>query len=261
MRICFASVAGELPAGVSKLLETVFRKVCRPSTEVTVKAQSPGLGNMYHLRIGYARMMNTVDTLEVFMEAEREGYDACVTMCGGDCGLREAREILNIPVAAPFESGLHYACLLGTRLGIVTLNEGGSGFEDIAKSYGLESRIIPRGVRGINLSTADAVTKGVENPTIVVQSIVEKAEELVQDGAEVIVIGCGLYGPMCTALGVSTVHGGQVPIIDTISVAVKTAEVMVELNGSLGLPSASKVGAYARPLDKHLQEAKSLFGR
>ncbi len=56
------------------------------------------------------------------VKAEREGYDAFVVGHFQDAGLYEARSVVDIPVVALGEASMLYACQLGQRTGIVTIN-------------------------------------------------------------------------------------------------------------------------------------------
>ena len=57
------------------------------------------------------------------MQAEREGYDAFLIGNIADPGLREAREIANMPVLGLCESAMHVACMMGANFSFVTINE------------------------------------------------------------------------------------------------------------------------------------------
>jgi allantoin racemase len=54
-------------------------------------------------------------------QAESEGYDAVISNCYCDPGVKPARELLNIPVVGPAESSMHLAATLGHRFSVVTV--------------------------------------------------------------------------------------------------------------------------------------------
>ncbi len=56
------------------------------------------------------------------VKAEREGYDAFIIGHFQDAGLYEARSVVDIPVVSLGEASMLYACQLGQRTGIVTIN-------------------------------------------------------------------------------------------------------------------------------------------
>jgi len=195
------------------------------------------------------------------IQAQQEGFDAVVTTCSADAGVREARELVDIPVIAPGETSIHYASLLGRTFGVVTTQEQGviEVWRDVVFHSGLQSKAIANPVRGVDLSTYDAVTKGMVDTDIIVHAVEEKAKELVNDGAEVIVVGCSLFAPICTAKGLVKLEG-DVPIVDVMTISFKMAELMVDLKNSVGLPALSRAGRYQRVRDKHIQRIREHFG-
>jgi Asp/Glu/hydantoin racemase len=159
-------------------------------------------------------------------------------------------------------AAMSHALLLGDRFGIVCMHELKSArqFEALIRQYGLQDRVIPRDpVRGIDLSTHDAVSKGFDDPAIIVRAVTEKAEELIDDGAEVIIIGNGAYGPFCTAARMSSLRGGEVPVLDPVAIALKTAESIVELGDSIGLPPSSRAGGCAPMTGKNIEKVRQYF--
>ena len=79
-----------------------------------------------------------------------------------------------------------------------------------------------------------------------------KLESQFSDGAETIVVGCGLYAPVCTLNGFVKL-GGDVPRVDPIAISFKMAETMVDLKNSLGLPVLSRAAMHPRMPDKYVQ--------
>ena len=72
------------------------------------------------------RFLEYHDTREVIynaMQAEREGYDAFLIGNISDAGIREAREVVGIPVLGLCETSLHVACMMGANFSLVTISE------------------------------------------------------------------------------------------------------------------------------------------
>jgi allantoin racemase len=186
--------------------------------------------------------------LEQIVRANKEGYDVIVIDCACDPVLEAAREISSIPVVGPRNSALHFALTLGTRFGVVTV-QGESlkkCIEHGVRKEGLES--FCAGVRYLQMPVLD-ITK---NPETAQKSIMKESKELIEHGADVIVLGCTALShevdvkPIMDELGV--------PIIDPWVIAVKTAFMLVES----GL-SHSKV-AYPSPPKKDVNEAPCIKG-
>jgi allantoin racemase len=167
---------------------------------------------------------------------------------------------VDIPVIGPGETGLHYASLLGNTFGVVTLKEEGfiQAWTDVIYNSGLQSKAIADPVRGVSLSSYEVATKGIADVSLILHAVEEKAKELVGDGAEVIVVGCSLFSPLCTASGMVKLEDG-VPVVDVMAVSLKMAEVMVDIKNALGLPALSRVGRYQSLREKDIRRLATHF--
>jgi allantoin racemase len=186
--------------------------------------------------------------LEQIVRANNEGYDVIVIDCACDPVLEAAREISTIPVIGPRSAAFHVALTLGTRFGVVTV-QGESlkkCIEHGVRKEGLES--FCAGVRFLKIPVLDITKK----PEAAQKAILKESRELIENGADVIVLGCTALShevdlkPIMDEL--------RIPIIDPWVIAVKTAFMLVES----GL-SHSKI-AYPNPPKKDINEAPSLKG-
>ncbi|MFW9786369.1 MAG: aspartate/glutamate racemase family protein [Candidatus Thorarchaeota archaeon] len=186
--------------------------------------------------------------LEQIVRANKEGFDVIVIDCACDPVLEAAREVSNIPVVGPRNTALHLALTLGRKFGVVTV-QGESlkkCLEHGIRKEGLES--FSAGVRYLKLPVLDIAKK----PEQAQKAILQESRELIQAGADVIVLGCTALShevdltPIMDEL--------KVPIIDPWVVAVKSAFMLVES----GL-THSKV-AYPTPPKKKINESPSLEG-
>jgi allantoin racemase len=186
--------------------------------------------------------------LEQIVRANKEGYDVIVIDCACDPILDAAREISSIPVVGPRNSSLHFALTLGTRFGVVTV-QGESlkkCIEHGVRKEGLES--FCAGVRYLKIPVLDIAKR----PEAAQKAILKESRELIEAGADVIVLGCTALShevdlkPIMDEL--------KIPIIDPWVIAVKTAFLLVES----GL-SHSKI-AYPNPPKKDINEPSSIKG-
>jgi Asp/Glu/hydantoin racemase len=151
---------------------------------------------------------------------------------------------------------------MGGTFGVVTLKEQGviNQWREVVYWSGLQSKAITNNpVRGISVSAWDAEKSLEEDPGIVVRACEETARELVRDGAEVIIIGCGLYGPMCTDAGFTNIDG-VVPVVDPVTMSFKLAENWAIFERNLKMPYLSRVGRYQRIPDEDAQRMRKHFG-
>ena len=92
---------------------------------------------------------NLTALFDAITDAERQGYDAVVVACLSDPGVEAARELVRIPVLGPLNVGLHIAQIVGRRTLILVTDAsrlGRSVMRDLAHQYGLEQRVVIRGI-------------------------------------------------------------------------------------------------------------------
>lgn len=262
MKLCYVNISEEKISGpYLDLLKMTAQKVLRPDTEMVIKSVEPGLTRAFDVH-PYFIFLNKRSIIERAIEAEKEGFDSVVVGCFADPGVLEARAAVSIPVIGIAEASMLYACLLGRKFAIVTLHEPTfiSAMEDQIMYYGMQSRAIRNPVRMINTSSYDVFTKGMQDPKIVAADIMERAKECAADGADVVVIGCNGLGPLCTLTNMVRIEENDMPILDCISVGMKTAETIHETSAKLGIPSVSRTGINTLPKDKDMKRVRSQFG-
>ena len=179
------------------------------------------------------------------LQAEREGYDAVVLGHFQDAGLAEMKASVDIPVIGLGEATLLYACTLGRKIGLVTIDRIFIPWhEDQVRNYGLEGRVA--GVRAIDTSLADfmqafATDAGYRTVRDRFQS---QVAPLVAEGADVIIPAGGL--PMLLFSRERDFRIDGAPVLNGIALAVKLAEVAVKLRRINGT-GVSRAGSYAKP--------------
>ena len=159
--------------------------------------------------IGYA--------LEEAESAEEEGFDSVAMSCFGDVGLDAMREALDIPVVGACQAAVHLASLLGSKFSIISGGSGGiRSAEDLVSKYGFKSKLAS--IRHVNLSPLQfAIEKGELQKRL----LVEAKKAISEDGADVIILGCG---GMNVALWLQEQVG--VPVIDPLIATIKILEVL-----------------------------------
>ena len=220
-------------APVWQALREYFPRVARPDTEVVLR-HLPVSGN--YVRSLYTELLNNRAVVENTIAAEREGFDAVVLGCWAD-PLWEAREAVDIPVVGIGEAAMLLATTLGYKFAVITVAPG--VVPTIAldlRLYGLEDRAIPRPVRSLDPpSDLGLLVESVANPERLISNFERVARQCIADGAEVIVVGCGYYGPILTLHGYHEVPGTGVPVVDCSAAGLKLAEALVDLRRSTGL--------------------------
>src|SRR3954469_7852440 len=183
------------------------------------------------------------------VEAERQGYSAMVINHFQDAGLAEVKSVVDIPVIGLGETTLLHSCMLGRKLGLITINPVFIPWhEDQVIRYGLQSRVV--GVRAVQATVADFIDAFASEDAK--RKLAPKWERecriLLDAGADVIVPAGGL--PMML-FGGTEMDGA--PVVNGITLIAKSAEMAIKLR-RLGMAKVSRRSNYVRPPEKALQE-------
>jgi hypothetical protein len=78
----------------------------------------------------------------------------------------------------------------------------------------------------------------------------------------VIVLGCAGTCTLCSKLGFNKINVGaqEVPIVDSVMVAMKMAEMAVEMKNATGLPIPSRTRNYVLPAQRDWKRVRRAFG-
>jgi allantoin racemase len=169
-----------------------------------------------------------------------------------DPGLAEAKSAVDIPVLGLGETTLHFACTLGRKLGLVTINPAFIPWhEDQIVKYGLQSRIV--GVRAVDAAVLDyiAAFSSQEKFNQLKPLWERECRALLDAGADVIVPAGGIPMMLYGAERGASIDGA--PIVNGMTVIAKSAEMAVKLRRDAGI-SVSRRSNLAKPPEKALKE-------
>lgn len=188
-----------------------------------------------------------VEVVRNAIRAEREGYDAFILGHFQDTGLWEARSAVRIPVIGLGESAMLHACTLGQTIGLVTIHPLFiSVHREQIRRYGLEHRVVS--ILAVDSSAGDYVRAF--SDTQVAKALAEeygrKIALLLEQGCEVVLPAGGL--PSLLFGADLKLLAGSACVLDSTAVAVKSAEMAVDLNRFNGT-APSRVGTFIPPTD------------
>lgn len=186
------------------------------------------------------------------VEAEQQGYDAFAIGHFQDGGLYEARATVDIPVLGLGEAAMLYACTLGQKIGLVTINRVFVPMhEEQIQRYGLTSRIVA--VKAIEADPSMLVRAFTDKRTFdkVLRQFRAQVEPLVTNGVEVVIPAGGL--PSLLFSRIKNFRIGRAVVLDCIAVLAKMAELAVALRRFNGTET-SRLSTFQKPSAKALKE-------
>src|SRR5437867_10831068 len=122
-------------------------KIANPNVEYTVRSLEAGPAS---IESEFDDIVASPYVLDQVVRAEREGFDAVFVSCMGDVATTAARELVRIPVVAPYQTCMAVASTLGDKFGVVTIMESMVPVcRRTAMEYGRSEKLA--GVRRINV--------------------------------------------------------------------------------------------------------------
>ena len=214
-------------------LRKELEQIKRPDTKLTVVCPTKGPET---IECAYDEAHAIPPTLELVKKANAEGYDAVILACFSDPGLEAAKEISEIPVIGIEESSLHMAAMLGAKFTVVTpRRQRISSKREHVHMRGMSHFLAS--VRSLDLSVAETDA----DPETTKKRVLEVSRQAVEDGAEVIILGCAGMAGYAPEIESKL----KIKVLDPSAVALKVAEAMADL----GL-TQSKVGLFSTPPPK-----------
>ncbi len=198
------------------------------------------------------------EMIENGLKAEKQSFDAYVIGTTNDAGLFPSREVLKIPVIGITESAMHVACLMGRSFALITPNQKMiPHFEEMVARYGLKDRLAGIEYTEFRIPELGKVFEDLMTQERQLNQFKEGARKVIDAGAEVIIPIGGIAGLFLARSHLHEIDG--VPVVDTVSVAVKMAETMVKLN-SITHTYVSRRLSFAAPPDDVLEQIRKDYG-
>jgi allantoin racemase len=244
------SVSGQFIKNVlGSLMRRNFDLFKQKDTEVTFRFPSRGVVADAWADCSYLDHINPESMLPAVVRAEEEGFDAAIIACFHDEDiLWEARQTVNIPVVGIAESCLLMATLTGQKFGFIGVSPDPDHpdpvrttemIQWITRHNLMKQYVGVKVVRGTGRDQEMALTDaGYE-----IESIKKAVRKLISDGAKLIFPTCGLMPSVLRLApgaekkypnGLNEVDG--IPIINSLGITLKAAEMLVESKSAGFLP-------------------------
>lgn len=263
MKICVANIVpvpGEYLAISRANVENCCRRVLNADTELVFRAPKVGMslgpeGLEYH-RNPYFEHLIAGAVVDMIVALDGEGFDAFVINCFDDPGLTQVRSLVETPIFGLVEPTFSWAAQLGAKFGALVPDMPGqvSYVTRQIEQLGLGHRLIANGVRAERKRFVDSFGEALTDTRPMVERLKAQAREMVDEGADVIVIACGGLGQICGNAGFHTLdhRGALIPVVNPLTTAVKTAEMAIAMSKALGyqIPSRVHAGTRLSPEDR-----------
>lgn len=203
----------------NSMIKEAYEKFKDPDTEIDIINIQKGPESIEQI---YDEAWAALPTLLEAEKAEKEGYDAVIDYCFGDPALEALKEAISIPVVGLNEPSIHLASLLGRRFSIIGVGgkEAKGLMHDKVAHYGLDKKLAS--IRMTDIRVLD-IKKEFNR---LVEALTEEGRKAIEeDGAEVLVLGCG------SLLNIAEILRKRlnVPVIDSGLAALKIVEDLVKL--------------------------------
>jgi allantoin racemase len=243
MRIRFLNPFGT-PAH-NRLIRDVLRPSLRDGVDVDIVNLDGPIEDMDYFA---PKHLLEVGVMKAAIAAEDGGFDAFVIGCCYDPALTPCRELVDIPVGGPLEASIGNVRPFGHRYAIVTdHHKAATEIADRVRLYG----------QGANCKTVTSVgwflDDMIRNPAAVAADAFAKSRQVMAEtGAETVIIACTVVSACYETTAANDPRLQGVSVIDPNVVAVKWAEMLVDLQRA-GQYRIARSGYYQQ-LAHHSQE-------
>lgn len=253
------TVLEELPAYEARM-KAHIKNIVRPDTEVVLHGMLPGTypGNYPGDDIAYQyffQMHSTQWPMHAVL-AEEQGFDAFAMCTLPDPMLTETRALVDIPVIGAGESCFHLATMYGQTFGMLLfIDRMKSRYMHQVSQHGLGQFCV--GIEPVGFSFTD-VQAAFDNPGPIIDQFKKSARQMISAGAQVIIPGEIPLNVLLASEGIARVD--DTPLIDSLAVTLKMAELMVDLRQTTGLYQTRQGWANAKPARARVKEVMQFYG-
>jgi allantoin racemase len=261
MKIWYQSMtkASAWPAYNAALRE-VLDSVRDADTQIEVHgiADRGGVGDQYR----YLEFIETQEVLANVERATREGFDAFLIGNIADPGLREAREVTDMPVIGLGETSGHFASLMAGNFSLVTGSPKHvprlvENFRRYGHTHTLHSA---RSMQMIRLVDLDQGFSDPATGEALIARFLAEVEAVGAEGAEAVIPAVGVLMVLLARAGIHASPSG-LPVVNGVKALVKMGETAVRLRASMGGVWTSRRCTYQQPPASQLAEIRRHYGR
>lgn len=227
---------------IKKEFMEIISRAVDPGTEFVLHGTRTGIGGEEY---GSVRYMDIVGVLSNAIAAERQGFDAFAIINSLDAGLRETRELVNIPVVGAMQTTLMMVSMMGSNFSLITTHpKFAVVLNQLVRDYGFGDRLVSINSLDVPMLSHDRLWTDKEFGDIRAQRAIDICKKAVAAGAETIVVmPLSIYLSL-SKRGVTEIDGA--PIVDPTTAVIKMTELMVKYRQRTGTFISRKL-TYASP--------------
>lgn len=244
------------PFGTDAYNERVYNsvsQVVREDTEIVTENLKRGANFIRH---AYFQSLIAPDIADRVYRAEKEGFDGVFVSCIFEPGVKESKELVDIPVVGGSEPNVNIARHLGRKFAFFTDTPRADQITyDLFKERGLDDRCV--GITSVNMGIEEIKA----DPGKSSEKIIELSREAVANGADVIINGCTVLAAFFEKERLPE-DLKDVPVIDSNVGSIKALEMMVDLHQKYNLVPSRHV-SYQKPEVKEkkvFDQVRKTFG-
>jgi Asp/Glu/hydantoin racemase len=233
-----------------------FKKVCGDDVEIEHTWSKRGTQSVSYKSCD---LLNALETTQHVLDAERQGFDAVIIGCALDIGLKESREVANIPVVCTMEAMMLCSCIMGKKFAIVSHGEKPRiKQENLIYEYGLQNR--SAGIRTLGMSIemlGNALKTESEKENLRDIFMQQARQAVIDEKAEVIIPGCGVLSALCMLDNITKIDDmEEIPVMDLFLPALKLVELLIAMK-RIGI-NISRRGLYLSPPKEVIEQIREM---
>lgn len=188
------------------LIAEEARSFVGPGIEIEVSCLAAGPASIESF---YDEVLAGPGIVAETQRAAAAGADAVFITCFGDPAVPAARELVDIPVVGGFEPAMATALTLGARFSVVTVLENVVPMiSDLATRMGIAQRMV-------SVEVIDTPVLELHEGDALLQSLLEASHRALDQGADVLVLGCtGMLGVAAALQAKIEAERVSVPVVD-----------------------------------------------
>lgn len=248
-------------------VHAVIDRVRRPDTQVDIIPTRRGLAAFNKFGTTYSTNLANQEIIDSVTHAAEQGYDAAIIGVSSDAGLKEAKELLPIPITGITESAVHYATHWGERFALICNPSSGT---TNARNRHLRNRTAQLTAYGVIDQCVDIVEMDMPQQEYlddlanrrhdtILSTFEIQARRLIDEGADVIIAGDTILSMALAEHNMFEIPGTGAVVVDLISSAIKFTESLVDIKNAFGIVR-SRAGSYTGAPPEIIAGVRETFG-